>query len=119
MTYNSRLAQELGKWAEDQGQGDVFHEAVFWEYFERGENIARHDILRNICSSIGLDPAIAQNVLEKRSYKDAVDRDWERCRKMRITAVPTFVMDGKRLVGAQPYLRLERMVADAMDKNSK
>ena len=41
MTFNSRLAQELGKWAEDQGRGDAFHHAVFLAYFQRGENIAR------------------------------------------------------------------------------
>ena len=29
MTYNSRLAQELGKWAETQPDGDKIHEALF------------------------------------------------------------------------------------------
>jgi predicted DsbA family dithiol-disulfide isomerase len=28
-TYNSRLAQELGKWAETKGKGDEYHDAVF------------------------------------------------------------------------------------------
>jgi predicted DsbA family dithiol-disulfide isomerase len=28
-TYNSRLAQELAKWAESKGKGDPFHESVF------------------------------------------------------------------------------------------
>ncbi|MDX2481310.1 MAG: DsbA family oxidoreductase, partial [Desulfuromusa sp.] len=32
-TYNSRHAQELGKWAEQQGQGDAFRDAVYYAYF--------------------------------------------------------------------------------------
>ena len=32
-TYNSRRAQELGKWAETAGKGDEFHDAVFCAYF--------------------------------------------------------------------------------------
>jgi predicted DsbA family dithiol-disulfide isomerase len=38
-TYNSRLAQELGKWAESQGKGDEFHDAAFRAYFAEGLNI--------------------------------------------------------------------------------
>ena len=32
-TYNSRLAQELGIWAESKDRGDAFHMAVFKAYF--------------------------------------------------------------------------------------
>ena len=113
MTYNSRLAQELGKWAEDQGRGDAFHHAVFLAYFHRGENIARQPVLRQICSAVGLDPAAAQAALDQRSYRKSVDQDWQRSRQMGITAVPTFVLNGQRLVGAQSYAALEGLVLSA------
>ena len=113
MTFNSRLAQELGKWAEDQGRGDAFHHAVFLAYFQRGENIASPPVLLQICSAIGLDPAAAQVVLDHRSYREAVDQDWQRSRQMGITAVPTFILDSQRLVGAQSYAALEGMVTSA------
>jgi predicted DsbA family dithiol-disulfide isomerase len=113
MTFNSRLAQELGKWAENQGRGDAFHHAVFLAYFERGENIARQPVLLQICSAVGLDPAAAQAVMDQRSYREAVDRDWHRSSQMGITAVPTFVLNGQRLVGAQSYAELEGMVLSA------
>jgi predicted DsbA family dithiol-disulfide isomerase len=113
MTFNSRLAQELGKWAEDQGRGDAFHHAVFLAYFQRGENIARQPVLLQICSAVGLDPQAAQAVLVQRSYRQAVDRDWQRSRQMAITAVPTFVLGSQRLVGAQSYAALEGMALSA------
>ena len=36
MTYNSRLAQELGKWADTQPGGEVLHDAFFRAYFVEG-----------------------------------------------------------------------------------
>jgi predicted DsbA family dithiol-disulfide isomerase len=44
-TYNSRRAQELGKWAESQGKGDAFHRAVYHAYFVEGVNFALVDEL--------------------------------------------------------------------------
>ena len=40
-TYNSRLAQELGLWAESKNKGDEFHAAVSKAYFVEGKNIAK------------------------------------------------------------------------------
>ena len=113
MTFNSRRAQELGKWAEDQGRGDPFHTAVFLAYFQRGENIAVPEVLLRLCKGVGLDPAAAREVLDRRTYREAVDKDWERSHRMGITAVPTFVIDGRRLVGAQSYAALESMLVSA------
>ena len=110
MTYNSRLAQELGKWAEDRGRGEAYHRAVFLAYFRDGDNIARPGVLLNICDAVGLDPSAARTVLESRSHGRLVDRDWQRSRRLGITAVPTFVLDDRRLVGAQPYAALEEML---------
>ena len=33
MTFNSRLAQELGKWADSQPGGEAIHDALFRAYF--------------------------------------------------------------------------------------
>ncbi len=53
-TYNSRRAQELGKWAESLGQGEPFHRAVYHAYFAEGRNIALTDELLRIAESAGL-----------------------------------------------------------------
>ena len=38
-TYNSRLAQELAKWAETKPGGDAVHDALFKAYFVDGWTI--------------------------------------------------------------------------------
>lgn len=110
MTYNSRRAQELGKWAEQNGRGDAFHNAVFRAYFAKGDNIYDMDILAAIAASVGLDGDDARAVLDSQAFKGAVDRDWLQASKTGITAVPSFVFNGQILVGAQPLTALKNFI---------
>ena len=109
-TYNSRLAQELAKWAESKGRGDEFHDAVFRAYFVDGKNIGKREELVALATSIGLPAEEAQTILRSRTFKDAVDSDWAKSHQMGITAVPTFVIDRQTVVGAQPYEVLEQFL---------
>jgi predicted DsbA family dithiol-disulfide isomerase len=113
MTYNSRLAQELAKWAEHQDQGDEFHCAVFRAYFAQGTNIGKVQELLDLVRSLGLSEAEAERVLRERTFKDAVDLDWARSRELGIRAVPTFVLGREFLVGAQPYKKLTALMDTA------
>ena len=110
-TYNSRLAQELGLWAEDQGKGEPFHMAAFHAYFADGLNLAKHPVLLDLVRKVGLPEDEAQNVLNSRSYREQVDRDWADSRFKAINAVPTFVMQQHKLVGAQSYEALVELVS--------
>lgn len=103
MTYNSRRAQELGKWAETKGCGDAFHDAVFRAYFADGRNIANENTLSDIAQTVGLNATEARKVLAVRTFKAAVDNDWYRAYRSKVTAVPMFLIKDQSLVGAQPY----------------
>ena len=112
-TYNSRLAQELGKWADTQPGGGAFHDAMFRAYFVEARDISRPEVLLEIAEQVGLPRAGAAEVLEKRTFKAAVDQDWALSREYGITGVPTFVAGTRGVVGAQPYEVLERLVKEA------
>jgi predicted DsbA family dithiol-disulfide isomerase len=112
-TYNSRLAQELGKWADTQPGGAALHDALYRAYFVEARNIGDPDILVEIAHSVGLTADMARAVLAERRFKDAVDADWAKARAYGVTAVPTFVVAGHGVVGAQPYEVLERLLDEA------
>jgi predicted DsbA family dithiol-disulfide isomerase len=113
MTYNSRLAQELGKWADTQPGGDRIHDALFRAYFVDGRNIGDVEVLLEIAGSIGLPLEPAREVLEKRTFRAAIDADWEKSHRYGVTGVPTYVMGGQGVVGAQPYEALVQLVEAA------
>jgi predicted DsbA family dithiol-disulfide isomerase len=110
MTYNSRLAQELGAWADTQPGGEAIHDALFKAYFVEGRNIGDVEELLKIAKSIGLPQDEAREVLEKRTFKAAIDADWEKSRQYGVTGVPTFVAGGHGVVGAQPYETLVQLI---------
>jgi len=109
-TYNSRLAQELGKLAEKQGCGQQFHMAAFRAYFADGLNIGLQETLVELGTSIGLSAKQVLEVLEKRTFEEAVDKDWMRSYQLGVKAVPTFMINGMSLVGAQPYEKLVQLM---------
>jgi len=109
-TYNSRLAQELGKWADTQPGGAALHDALYKAYLVEARNIGDPELLVGLAASVGLPADEARAVLAERRCKDAIDADWAKSAQYGVTGVPTFVAGGYGVVGAQPYEVLEQLV---------
>jgi predicted DsbA family dithiol-disulfide isomerase len=112
-TYNSRLAQELGVWADTQPDGKKLHEAFYRAYFVDRRNLADIDVLLDVVKACGFDVDEAREVIESRKYRNEVDADWQKSKDYGVTGVPTFVAGERAVVGAQPYEVLEQLVAQA------
>ena len=109
-TFNSRLAQELGKWAESIGMGEHFHDAAYRACLVEGKNIASVSVLVDLADSIGLSRQEATRVLETRAFSGQVDQDWSHSRRMNVQVIPTLAIGESTLVGAQSYEKMERFV---------
>lgn len=112
-SYNSRLAQELGKWADTKPGGGAIHDKLYRAYFVDSRNIGDPDILVEIAELVGLDGAEARRVIDERRFKDEVDADWQKSAAYGVTGVPTFVAARYGVVGAQPYEALVQLVEKA------
>ncbi len=112
-SYNSRLAQELGKWADTVPGGEALHDALYRAYFVDARNIGDPDILVEIAQAVGLPVEEARAVLAERRFKDAVDADWAKSHAYGVTGVPTFVAARYGVVGAQPYEALAQLLDKA------
>lgn len=115
MSYNSRLAQELAKWADAKGKGEEVTDALFRAYFVDVKNIGKAEVLAKIAEENDLPADEAMDVLLSRKFKDAVDEDWRRCASFGVNAVPTFLAGRYLMVGAQPYEELERLIQHVMN----
>lgn len=110
LVYNSTRAQVLTKWAEAEGRGVEFREAAFRATFVDRLNIAEPEVLKKVSGEAGLDSKKAEAAFADKKNAEAVNADWECCRKMGVTAVPTFTIDGRSISGAQPYETLRELV---------
>ena len=111
-SYNSRLAQELGKWAESNGEGKKMDDALYKAYFVNSNNIGDVDVLLEIAGAAGLSGDEAKSVVENRTFEEAGDADWDKSRQYGVTGVPTYVAGGYGVVGAQPYEVLEKLMQE-------
>ena len=111
-SYNSRSAQELAKWAKDQGREDAFNDAVYRAYFVDAANIGKPEVLLELVEEAGLPVEEARRVLSDRTFQQPVNDDWQRCYSLGVTAVPTYLSEGLAIVGAEPYEQLERLVTE-------
>lgn len=114
-TCNSRRAQELGKWAEARGKGDPFRRAVYRAFFVEGRNIALAEELARIAEAVGLPGNEAREALAAGSFATAVDADWQRAGELGVTAVPTHLCAGRRLVGFGSYEDFVRLIGRGRD----
>ncbi|TMB68868.1 MAG: hypothetical protein E6J54_16980, partial [Deltaproteobacteria bacterium] len=54
MSYNSRLAQELAKWADTKDKDGKIHDALFRAYFVDAKNIGKAEVLVEVAGAVGL-----------------------------------------------------------------
>ena len=104
-TYNSRLA-------DTQPGGEKLHDALYRAYFVDRRNVGDVDVLLDVVKAVGLPVDEAREVLETRSFKDAVDADWAKSHQYGVTGVPTFVAGGHGVVGAQPYEAIAHLLTE-------
>ena len=85
---------------------------IFEAYFLKGQNLADQNKVIRLVSEVGLPIAEVVKILEKRTYKDAVDLDWLRSQQIGINGVPTFVIGQNWMLGAHTYEVLERFIVE-------
>jgi predicted DsbA family dithiol-disulfide isomerase len=100
---NSRPALEAAEYARSQRLFEPFHRAVFDAYFADGKDIGKHNTLREIATTVGLDADGMIDALIERRFTDRVDEDLQISRDLGLTGVPAFIIGNRAIVGAQPY----------------
>jgi predicted DsbA family dithiol-disulfide isomerase len=118
-TYNSRLAQELGTWADSLESGDAVHDLLYRAYFVENKNIGDIDELVKIAENAGLVGDAARRILQAREFEREVDEDWRYSRELGVTGVPTFYSNSLAVVGCQTYEVLERYVKHLIELETK
>lgn len=108
--YNTRKAQELALWAQEQDGGETLIGELFRAYFVENRNLADEGVLLDVVAKAGLDVEAARNVLKTRSQSPQVDAAWDRARQLRLNGVPAFVGGGYQFSGYQPMAEMERFV---------
>ncbi|TQM15492.1 DsbA family oxidoreductase [Pseudonocardia kunmingensis] len=99
---NSFDAHRLLHAAAGRGLGDAVRERLMVAYTGEGAHLADHATLAALASEVGFPAADARTVLAGDDHTDAVRADEEQAARIGVTGVPTVVIAGRRITGAQP-----------------
>ncbi|MBW6537592.1 MAG: DsbA family oxidoreductase [Mariniphaga sp.] len=99
---NSKLSLAANNFAREKGKFPEFHEAVFKANFEDGKNIGEITVLLDLAEGVGIDTQELKTYLEDEANLKKVDESSKEAQMLGITGVPTFILNNKVLVGAQP-----------------
>jgi predicted DsbA family dithiol-disulfide isomerase len=111
MGIHSRAALIGAKYAEAQGKGPLYHDAVFRAYWQRANNISDVDVLAEIAHSIGLERESFLAALRDERHNAQVDADIDEAYSYGLAGVPALIFGRRYLVsGAQPYEVLRQVV---------
>ena len=101
--YNTFNAHRLLHWAELEGKQVELKKALLKAYFTDGENPSDSALLVRVASSVGLDAARAQAILDSNEYADAVRAQELMYQQSGIRSVPAIILNDKHLIsGGQP-----------------
>jgi protein-disulfide isomerase len=102
---NAMLAAEASMAAQEQGK--------FWEYhdklFQNQKALTRPDLER-YAQELGLNLAKFKDALDKGKFKDVIKKDQEAGNRVGARGTPTFFINGRKLVGAQPPSEFKRVI---------
>lgn len=114
---DSRPALVGVKYAESQGQGNSFHDAVLKAYWMEAQPIDDLDVLTGIAANTGLDAADFRAALTDPAFVEAVDDDIAQAAAYGLQGVPALIFAEKYLVpGAVPYETLVQVVEEVKSK---
>lgn len=109
---SAKIAAESGECADDQGKFWEMHDAIFREQETQAE--LSKDNLSAWAKNIGLDMARFNECLNAGTHSAEVDKDFADGQAAGVSGTPTLFINGKIIVGAQPYSEFEKAIEKAL-----
>ena len=114
---SSRAALVGAKFAEAQGVGDAYHDAVFRAYWQEAKNIADLDVLAGVATAVGLNREEFLAALDNPAYQQEMLGDVQQAFQYGLSGVPALIYNYKYLVtGARPYELLAQVAEKASEE---
>jgi predicted DsbA family dithiol-disulfide isomerase len=116
---NSKLSLAANEFARQKGKFNEFHEGIFKANFEEGKNIGELNVLLEIGLSVGLSMEELSHYLKNTINLNAIDDSSSRAKELGITGVPSFIINNKMVVGAQPSKVLKEFIENEIANDEK
>lgn len=109
---------EAAECAGEQGKYWQYHDKLFGEQDKKGQGTVTYTAndLKSWASQIGLDSAKFNNCFDTGKYKEEVTKDMADGTTAGVSGTPSFFINGRSLVGAQPYASFKAIIEEELKK---
>lgn len=116
------LGQE-SLWAGEASECAAEQDA-FWVYHDRlydsqsGENLGafNKENLKKLAAELGLEPQAFNDCLDSGKYADLVQSETRSAREIGVQSTPTFLVNGRPLIGAQPFEVFQQYIEEEKNR---
>jgi protein-disulfide isomerase len=111
MHQNAGMAAEASEAAREQGK--------FWEMHDKlfaNQQTLDRASLEKFAQEIGLDLGKFKAALDSGKYKSRVEADSKQAAQFGVTGTPSFFVNGRKLVGAQPFESFKALIDEEIAK---
>lgn len=106
---NAQVMAEAARCAGDQDMYWEYHDKLFEvqaEWSEAGDN----SLFKSYAGQLGLDQTSFDSCLDEGKFSQVVKDDLALAQKVGANGTPTFFINGKKLVGAQPFAAFKAVI---------
>ncbi|MGB9608872.1 MAG: DsbA family protein [Minisyncoccia bacterium] len=97
--------------AKDQGKFWTYHDVIF----QKQNELANLDYVK-IAEDLKMNTKDFKQCLDSKKYQDKIKKDYENGVKIGVNGTPTFFLNGKQIVGAQPYEVFKSAIESELNK---
>lgn len=97
-------------------------EDAFWnvksKVFDNQNTIARSNVqskIKDYASQEGVSSSAVQSCIDNDNPMDEVNSDSQEAQQLGVSGTPTIVIDGEKIVGAQPYSNFEQVIENKLN----
>lgn len=114
----AKPAAEGAECARDQGKFWEMHDKIFQEQDKQGQGTIQFDKTDVVkwAGQLGLDMSKFNQCLDSGKYKAEVEKDFKDGSAAGVSGTPTTFINGRSLVGAQPYSSFKALIDEELSK---
>lgn len=114
----ARISAMAAECADDQGKFWEYHDHMFLEQAKGGSGTITYGSseLKRWARDIGLNGGQFDQCLDSEKYGDEVDKDFEDGQRAGVSGTPSFLINGRILIGAQPFSAFEQAIEAALNE---
>ena len=99
----SQWAAEASECAADQGAFWAYHDRLYDRRAGENQSAFSQDNLKQFAADLGLDTATFNSCLDSGKYASLVRTETATAQSLGVRGTPAFLVNGRPLVGAQPF----------------